>query len=192
MDLLEKLEAARQHAYNGGIPVRRKDGKLYALLSECLSICEDVIAQDMFEELRQLARVSVNERKPRGTVTRAEGNNGRGRNYVEKGSDAFILVCRYVLKGVDERNSSYRYATTLREAHRRSIKSVDLATWLSENGGVNALYGRAIYKSEVYSKRTLHLNEPISFPREGEFTITLKHDGKGFFDVVQKPLRCDG
>jgi hypothetical protein len=191
MDILEKLDTARQHAHNGGIPVRRKDGKLYALLSECLSICEEVIAEGMFEELRQLARVSVNERKPRGTVTRNESNNGRGRNYVEKGSDAFILVCRYVLSGVDERNSSYRYATTLREAHRRSIKSQELSSWLKENGGVNALYGRAIYKGDISSKRTLHLNEAVSFPREGEFTIRLKHDGKGFFDVVQKPLRCD-
>lgn len=182
--LQSRLEQAREHAFNGGIPIRRKDGKLYALLAECLTICEEVQAAGMFEELRRLARVSVNERKPRGTVTRAEGNNGRGRSYVEAKSDAFILVCRYVLAGVDERNSSYRYAVTLREAAKRGIAGVDLAAWLGKNGGVNALYAPAAYRKESHRTKVLHLNQTVSFPRESEFTITLRYDGKGFFDVV--------
>lgn len=182
--LQSRLDLARQHAFNGGLPIRRKDGKLYALLAECLTICEEVNAAGMFEELRQLARISVNERKPRGTVTRTEGNNGKGRSYVESNSDAYILVCRYVLAGVDERNSSYRYATTLREAAKRKIAGADLVAWLTENGGVNALYRPTTMKSDANRTRQLYLNQRITFPRDGEFTITLRHDGKGFFDVV--------
>lgn len=181
--LHDRLQLAREHAHNGGLPIRRKDGKLYHLLAECLTICEEVISAGMFEELRQLARVSVNERRPRGEVTRAESNNGKGRSYVEANSDAFILVCRYVLAGVDERNSSYRYATTLREASKRGIAGADLVAWLADNGGVNALY-RPTTINDANQTRQLYLNQRITFPREGEFTITLRHDGKGFFDVV--------
>jgi hypothetical protein len=183
--LQARLDAAREHAFNSGVPIRRKDGNLYHLLAECLGICEEVIAASMFEELRQMAVVRVNQRQPRGTVTRAESNNGRGRNYVEKGSDAFILVARYVLSGVDGRNSHYRYAVTMREAHKRQIASADLVAWLGENGGVNALYRPTTMKGEANQTRQLYLNQRITFPREGEFTITLRHDGKGFFDVVQ-------
>jgi len=191
--LQARLDAARDHAFNGGVPIRRKDGKLYQLLAECLGICEEVIAASAFEELRRLAVVSVNHRQPRGTVTRAESNSGRGRNYVEKGSDAFILVARYVLAGVDGRNSHYRYAVTLREAHKRQIPAADLVTWLGENGGVNALYAPAAYRKESHRTKVLHLTETISFPREGAFTLTLRHDGKGFFDVVSAdpPTRLD-
>jgi hypothetical protein len=182
--LQSKLAQAREHALNGGVPIRRKDGKLYALLAECLSICEEVIRDGMVEELRQIARVSVDERRPRGEVTRAESNNGKGRRYVEAGSDAYILVARYVLAGVDGRNSHYRYATTLREAGKRQIAATDLAEWLTENGGVNALYRPTTMKPETNQTRQLYLNQRIKFPREGAFTITLRHDGKGFFDVV--------
>jgi hypothetical protein len=182
--LSARLDQAREHAFNGGVPIRRKDGKLYALLAECLGICEEVIAADAFEELRRLAVTRVNERQPRGTITRAESNNGRGRRYVEAGSDAFILVARYVLSGVDGRNSFYRYAVTLREANKRKIASTDLVRWLGENGGVNALYAPAAYRKESHRTKVLHLNQTVSFPREGDFTITLRHDGRGFFDVV--------
>jgi hypothetical protein len=183
--LAERLETARRHAFNGGVPIRRKDGKLYALLAECLAICEEVNRAGLFEELRQLSVQRVDQRRPRGEVTRAESNNGKGRRYVEAGSDAFILVARYVLAGVDGRNSHYRYATTMREAAKRGIRSGALVDWLGANGGVNALYRPTTLKGNCNQTRQLYLNERITFPREGEFTLTLCHDGKGFFDVVR-------
>jgi hypothetical protein len=36
----------------------------------------------------------------------------------------------------------------------------------------------------AHQTKALHLNQSITFPREGEFTLILRHDGKGFFDVV--------
>jgi hypothetical protein len=175
------LEQARERALNGGLPVRRKDAKLYILLAECLAICEEVISTNMFEELRRLAVVSVNHRQPRGTVTRAESNNGRGRNYVEKNSDAFILVSRYVLSADGERNSPYRYATTLREAHRRNIPSDQLKDWLTENGGVQALFLTRPVVARSGRTKILHLTESIEYPKSGKFVVTLEYDGRGHF-----------
>ena len=94
-------------------------------------------------------------------------------------------MCRYVLADVDGRNSHYRYAVTLREAAKRGIAGADLVSWLGENGGVNALYRPTTMKADTNQTRQIYLNQRITFPREGEFTITLRHDGKGFFDVVQ-------
>jgi hypothetical protein len=184
--LQSRLDAARENAFNGGVPIRRKDGKLYQLLAECLGICEEVKARGQEAELREMVRVSVDARNPEIWGNgRAASNNGRGRRFAYSDSDAFILVARYVLAGVDGRNSHYRYAVTMREAHKRQIAAAGLVEWLGENGGVNALYGPATFKGDVQSKKTLHLNQTITFPREGEFTLTLRHDGKGFFDVVQ-------
>ena len=186
--LQDRLDQAREHAINGGVPIRRKDGKLYQLLAECLGICEEVIAARQEAALREMVRVSVDARNPdiwgKG---RAESNNGKGRRYAEAGSDAFILVARYVLTDVDGRNSHYRYATTLREAHKRQIAAANLVTWLGENGGVNALYRPTTMKGDANQTRQLYLNQRITFPRKGEFTLTLRHDGKGFFDVVSSP-----
>lgn len=187
--LQARLDLARKHAFNGGIPIRRKDGKLYALLAECLTICEDVKANGEEETLRELVRVSPDCKTPEiwgAGLTRDAGNAGRGRRFAYANSDAFILVCRYVLADVDGRNSHYRYAVTLREAARRGIAGADLAGWLDANGGVNALYRPTTMKSDANQTRQLYLNQRITFPREGEFTITLRHDGKGFFDVVSQ------
>ncbi|MFA9231836.1 MAG: hypothetical protein ACEQSU_13995 [Microgenomates group bacterium] len=179
--------AACLRALNGGVPIRRKDGKLYALLAECLAICESVKASAQEPELRELVRVRVNHKTPENWgkgLPRDAGNAGRGKRFAYAASDAFILVCRYVLADVDGRNSHYRYAATLREAAGRGIAGADLVRWLRENGGVNALYRPTTMKSAAYQTRQLYLNQRITFPRSGEFTLTLRHDGKGFFDVV--------
>lgn len=175
-DLSARLAAARARAHQGGLPVRRKDGRLYAVLAECLSIAEDVIRHGQITELREALRVSVN--------VRGHGNAGRGRRYAEAGSDAFVLVARAVLEGVDNRNSVYRYAATLREAARRGIAACDLAEWLARNGGVNSLFRRRPVVARTMSTRTLHLNAPVEVPKGRPFTITLQGDGRGFFDVL--------
>jgi hypothetical protein len=143
----DRLRAARHTATQIGIPARRKDADLYRLLAVCLSVCEDVDSDGLQEELRAAVAVSVDERNPDIWGNgRAESNNGKGRRYVEKGSDSYILVSRFVLEKVDSRNSIYRYAAALREAGRRNIRSHDLPDWLTENGGVRSLtkYGMSI------------------------------------------------
>jgi hypothetical protein len=166
------LEAARVVAVNGGLPVRRKDGTLYALLAKCLAICEKVQRERIEDDLREAVRVRVN--------IRGQNNKGKGRRYAENGSDAFVLVCRYVLSD-DARNSPYRYATTLREASRRQIPSDDLFEWLTENGGVQALFLTRPLEAKSARCKIFHLTESIEYPKAGEFTVTLAYDGRGHF-----------
>lgn len=179
-DIVTLLNAARDRALKGGLPTRRRDGALYALLSGCLFICEKVQREGLEAELRRAVQVSVDER--------GKGNAGKGRRYAEKDSDAYILVCRHVLEGVDTRNSVYRYAVALREAAARQVSSPDLSKWLKDNGGVSALFNRA---RVVNSRRVqlMQLDRSIEYPTDRPFTLTLRYDGKGGF-VVQAPA-CD-
>lgn len=184
-DLQARLDAARAMADSGGLPVRRKDRDLYALLSVCLGICEDVIANRREDNLREIFRVSVDQRNPEvWGQGRAAGNNGRGRRYANLSSDAYILVTRYVLGGEESRANKSRYAQALRVAAERGLASETFAMWLSENGGINTLFkGRRVVASDVITK-TLHLNKRVSMPKRGAVTLTLMMDHRGFFDVL--------
>jgi hypothetical protein len=171
--LQERLDAARVVAHNGGIPIRRKDGTLYRLLADCLSICEMVEAEGLEAELRAAIRVPA-----------SAGN--RDKKYAEVGSDAPILVCRYVLRD-DVRNSAYRYSACLREARKRQIRSEDLAAWLDQNGGLNTLWMSRPLTEARLTRRTLHLNDAVTVPKRGHFTLTLEADARGFFNVITPP-----
>jgi len=140
MTLRARLQAARDQALAIGLPARRKDADLYRLLAACLAFCEEVERDNLHEELRDAVRVSVDERNPEiWGQGRGAGNQGRGRRYVETGSDCYILVSRFVLEQVDTRNSVYRYAKALRVAGKRQMRAADLVEWLTKNGGVRAL-----------------------------------------------------
>jgi hypothetical protein len=175
IDLDARLDAIRKRASDGGMPVRRKDRQLYGVLADCLTLCEDVEREGLLPELRRAVRVSVD--------IRGQGNAGKGRRYVETGSDVFILVSRFALEGHDNRNSFYRYASTLREAAKRQIRGADLEEWLSSNGGVKALYLSRPVVTKSYCLRTIHLRDSIEYPRNRSFTITLRWDGQGAFFV---------
>lgn len=184
--LRDMLDAAKRTAQNGGLPIRRKDGTLYKMLAECLAVCELVQAENREYELRELLRVSIDARNPAiWGQGRAASNNGKGRRYAERGSDAFILVCRYVLPDTESTAGRSRYSNALREAHKQGITSRDLVAWLTEHGGVNTLFkSRRVVASDV-TTRTLHLNDAITAPKHGQFTVTLKMDHRGFFNVIE-------
>jgi hypothetical protein len=169
-DFLTRINRLREKAANGGLPLRRTDGALYEVLGDCLCLCEEVDRDALHEALRAQLRASG-----------AQGN----RRYVETTADTPILVARYVLEGQDGRNSFYRYAATLREAARRQIRGADLPEWLRKNGGVNALFRTRPVQARTAATKTLHLNEAITVPKDEAFTITLRRDGRGFFDVVK-------
>lgn len=166
------LEAARVKALNGGLPIRRKDGSLYALLAGCMFICEKVQREQLEPELHEAVRVRVD--------IRGENNAGKGRRFAFKDADAFTLVCRYVLSA-DNRQSAYRYATTLREASKRQISSGELTSWLTKNGGVQALFLTRPVDARSAKTKILHLTESIEYPKNGEFVVTLEYDGRGHF-----------
>lgn len=173
-DILKLLDDAKKRAFNGGLPIRRKDGSLYAVLAGCLFICEKVQREQLEDELRNVVKVSVD--------VRGENNAGKGRRYVFKESDAFTLVARYVLNN-DGRNSVYRYAMTLREANKRGITSGELQKWLLEEGGVQALFLTRDVPGRTHRTKTLQLSESIEYEQGVSFTLVLEFNGKGVFEV---------
>jgi hypothetical protein len=172
--LLERLEQVRHHADTGGLPVRRKDAALYALLAECLSICEWVQAEGLEGQLRQHLLARLREGNP----------TGRAR-YVEKASDVYTVVCRYALGDWDTRANYTRYAVAMREAAKRQVSSDRLADYLREAGGIMALFNGRPNPERWLTSRTLHLNQSVTVPKDGVFTLTLRRDAKGFFDIVR-------
>ena len=176
-NLQQRIEDLRAKAQADGLPVRRADAQLYAILAECLSICEEAQETDSVRVLAEAVAQSV---------AGSEHDNGRGRRYLERRSDVFTVVARAVLEGVDNRNSVYRYALTLREAARRGLTSAVLEDWLLQNGGVNALYRTRPVSARRNTLSTLHLTSPVEVPREGVFTLTLRRSANGYFDVLNK------
>ena len=185
--LTDRLYAARNHAVQSALPMRRKDRQLYGVLAECLGICQDVIRDKAEGQLRDAVRVSVDERNPEiWGKGRAAGNAGRGKRYAERTSDAYVLVCRFVLEGSENYATRSRYAAALREAAKRQIAPDDLVNWLASNGGVRALYLRRPNVKPVMSSKTLYLNSPVTFRAGEAFTVTLQYDGIGGFHVISE------
>ena len=179
MLLLAKLDAIKDRALNGGLPVRRKDRMLYGILASCLGVCEEAIRDNLFGELKN-------------AITAETGlKHGIGSKRVKPTSDVYNLVCRHVFGSTADYSSMGKYAQTIREAANRQIFSSQLEDWLCKNGGARALYLTIQVVKTDMAKATLNLNQSVVFPKEGKFTMTLAYDGKGFFDVIQKPLRCE-
>ena len=174
----ERLQLAREHADSGGVPMRRTDKALYALLAECLGICEDVERDGLLPELREAVRVTVD--------IRGQNNAGKGRRYAETGSDVYTLVARAVLEGVDNRNSVYRYAGALRCAGERQIRSVELEEWLTTHGGVVTLYETRQRPNVERSTKTLFLDAAVSYKVGVPVTITVQATSAGRFRLITK------
>ena len=146
---------------------RRSDGELYEVLAACLALCEEIDATDQLEEVKAL------------TIARRSG-----RAYFEKGADAPLVVCRYVFETEKRRDACWRYTATLREARKRGLTSATLVEFLALEGGINSLFrGRSVTARSVTTK-TLHLNSGVVVPKDETFTLTLRRDHRGFFDVV--------
>lgn len=143
--------------------------RLYAVLAPCLEICERCQANPA-----DLAEIEA--------LFRQQSHEGN-RRYVERGSDIFVLVCRFVFSGTN-RTNAIRYSQCLREAVKLGVAANDLEAWLRANGGVNALYFRRPLASETSSARTLRLARSITFPRDKPFTLTLQWGTDNAFRVL--------
>lgn len=176
MNIRERLDAVRDRAKGGGLPVRRKDRALYGVLADCLGLCEEVLRDGLGAELRD-------------AITNETGvKHGTGSRRVRPTTDVYTLVCRYVFGDREDHSSLGKYAQTLRAAAQRQIAASSLEQWLCDNGGARALYLTIKVPKSDMTRVTLNLSSPITFPKDEAFTLVLKYDGKGFFDVLQKPL----
>jgi len=150
---------------------RRRDVDLYSLLAEALRVCEYVEEQGLHALLRdRVASRSI---------------DGKKRSYVERNSDVFVLVGRAIFEPEINRSASWRYSATLREASKYGLTSNDLVEWLKEYGGINALFRTRPVNSRTADTKTLHLTSSITVPKYEEFTITLRRNDKGYFDVIR-------
>lgn len=173
----EQAEALRQRAEAGPIGKRHSSFELYALLADCMALAERVAADEKeFNELRMSMTL--------------RGVDGGPRRYVERDSDEYILVCRYVFSDGNaskERSNASRYAHALREAARQQINSRTLNEHLRTKGGVNALFLRRPLSARTSTIKTLYLTEAITVPKGCPFTVSLSRRIDGSFDVIGGP-----
>jgi hypothetical protein len=168
-DIRHRINAAKQRA-GFFVTQRRRDIDLYALLAECLAACEEAQRSGLESEVRaELATRPL---------------NGRNRTYTEAGSDIFLVIGRYVFEPEINRAASWRYTAVIREAAKIGLASADLVDHLRANGGINALFRARPVVARSARTKTLHLNDPVEVPKDAPFTLTLRRDSRGFFDVV--------
>lgn len=154
---------------------RRKDGELYAILARCLHFCETHIFPETLDAMKE-------------HVIQRMKDAGRKRVYFEEGADVYLVVGRYVFEGTTvNRAATWRYTATLREAAKRQIRGHDLADWLAENGGINALFKTRPVEARDVTTKTLNLTTPITVPKGEEFCLTLRALPTGFMEVVASP-----
>lgn len=156
--------------------IRQSQSDLYAVLANTLGLCEQCEADGLTDAFK--AEVI------------ARGREGGRRSYFEANADVYLIVGRFCFSDgsadYGSRGNAWRYTATLREAHKRQIKSDGLASWLEGNGGINALFQRRPVDARTMTRKTLHLTSPITIEKGKPFTITLCSNGDGFFDVVGK------
>lgn len=171
--IIELAIQTRNSANSVTIRHKKKSSfELYAVLADCMEICERCLLNpEQRGELEQLFH--------------AQDKGSQKRRYVEKSSDIYQLVCRFVFAATD-RNNCNRYAHALREAEKLQLNSSRLEKWLAINGGVNALYFRRPLVSNSVYTRALRLNQSILIDRHKEFTLTLRWRNDNTFDVLKR------
>lgn len=147
---------------------------LYDVLGSCMALCERCERDPA--ERDEIGRLFAEQ----------PHQNVKGR-WVEKGSDIYVLVCRFIFTDTD-RTNAMRYACALREASKMQIGSRDLPTWLGTEGGINALYFRRPLDARTVKTRTLRLAATIAVSRDDAFRLTLRwKDDNSFVVLSQEP-----
>lgn len=174
MSIAERIERLRQEAHAGPIGKRHSSFRLYEVLADCMDIA-----------LR--CRRDPADRAELDRLVREQPKRGKGR-WTLRSSDEFIAVCRYVFPNGSrsaERSNSSRYAHCLRQAAERQIAPADLVHFLKTEGGLNVLYlARPLTRTTV-SAKTIRFDRAVELPKDGEFTLTLKRQADGSFEVIE-------
>ena len=150
---------------------RQSDATLYSVLVGCMELAERCSTPEDEQTLRKLA----------GELPLPASKK---RHYIEKGSDIYQLVSRYIFHGDVSSANINRYAICLRQAAQRQINSAALGEWLANNGGVNALYlRRPLLRTTVLTK-CLRLTSQIEAPKDKPFTLTLRRTPENEYEVL--------
>lgn len=148
--------------------------ELYRVLSDCLQIAE--ICQEDADELLVLNSL----------IKDLPLLPGKNRNYVEKSSDIYQRVCRFMFHGEEHTANTNRYAHCLREAAQRGISSNALL-WKLRNGGVNQFFlmRSGARANKVVTTKCLHLNEAITHGKNVEFMLRLRREDNNVYTVLE-------
>lgn len=154
------------------MPMRKRGANtaLYDALEIAMQVCElcnrdieqDVLLGKMIAEL------------PRGE---------KNRQYVEKSSDVYQRVCRYVFLGEEHTANINRYAHALREAASQQVHSSDLKRRLN-SGGVNQFYLVRPLHRDIISTKCLRLAKQITHRKGETFTLQLRRLANNSYEVV--------
>lgn len=163
----------RKIAESGPIGKRHSSLELYELLAGCMALAERCRNDDANAELRRLVA-----QQPR------TGN----RRYVERQSDEYSLVCRFVFSDLRsakaERSNASRYAHALRQAAISGLTSATLVAKLATDGGINNLFLRRPLSAANVTTRSLQLDRPITVEKGRPFCLTLRRTTDNRYEVL--------
>lgn len=155
---------------------RHADQQLYRVLADCMAIAE-------------ICLKDVNEYEVlNGLIKKLPVVEGQTRQYVEKSSDIYQRVCRFMFHGEEHTANTNRYAHCLREAAKQGVKSGKLIDELS-NGGINKFYHARPSQStreRIVRTKCLRLNKQIEHYKSDKLVLTLKRNAEGFYDVLKQ------
>lgn len=154
------------------MPIRRRgaNAELYdalVLALQASELCIEDIEQD-------IALGKAVAELPKGN---------KNRQYVERGSDAYQRVCRYIFWGEEHTANINRYAIALREAGKQGVRWADLLKRL-RNGGVNQFYLKRPLHSDKVSTRCIRLERQIIHEKSATITLVLRRKGDNSYAVL--------
>jgi hypothetical protein len=155
------------------VPIKKRGANLhlYRALVATMQICE--ICQSDEKELVVL-NLRLNELSPLP---------GHNRIYVEKKSDLYQRVSRFVFYGDEHTANINRYAIAVRRAHQQGIKS-DMFFDDLNKGGVNKYFITRPLSNHFISTKCIRLDSPITHEKQKEITLRLVRLPENVYKVL--------
>lgn len=171
-----EAEQLRAAAEAGPIGKRQSSMELYRLLASCMALGKRCMAdQDDRSEMRRLVS--------------GQGIKGQ-RRYVEAQSHPYLLVTRYVFHNLKsssgDRSNASRYAKALLQADKMNLGPNELAKFMWDNGGVNALYLSRPLDAATVTTKFLHLKRSVTVPKQGTITLKLRRTIDNRYEVLEE------
>lgn len=165
--VIEVINAARAM-----MPIRKRgaNSELYGALVLALKASELCI-----EDIEQDVALG------KAVAELPKGN--KNRQYVERSSDSYQRVCRYIFFGEEHTANVNRYAHALREAGKQGIRSGQLLERL-RSGGVNQFYLKRPLRHDTISTRCIRLSRQITHEKAATFTLTLRRNDDNSYEVL--------
>lgn len=171
-DVIKVIGAARAM-----MPMRKRgaNSELYHALVLALKASEMCIAD-------------INQDVALGKAVAELPRGNKNRQYVERGSDAYQRVCRYIFFGEEHTANINRYAIALREAGKQGVRSFGLLERLRD-GGVNQFYLKRPLRNQVVSTRCLRLDRAIVHEKKATVALVLRRNDDNSYAVLECVVR---